>query len=124
MGPCFACAAPGPFGFDPRLAGLRSNGKTKWACADHRAGLPGKAKSGHKMDQLTDFLDDEADDLRMAAAEMARFWKSQGLGDAVTSIGAGQGYQGAKLLLGTYFAARAKRLEKEAAEARRNAPPI
>jgi hypothetical protein len=76
------------------------------------------------MEELQAFEADERADLRTAAAEMARFWKSQGLGDAVTSIGAGQGYQGAKLLLGTYFAARAKRAAKETAEARRNAAPF
>ena len=124
MGPCFVCAAPAAFAFDPRLAGLQAKGTTIWACANHRAGLPGKAKSGHEMDEMIDFIDDEREDLTAAAAEMARFLKSQGLGDAVRAIGPAMGYQGAKLLLGTYFAARAKRLAKETAEARRNAAPF
>jgi hypothetical protein len=74
------------------------------------------------MDELTDFLDDESKDLKAAAAAMARFWKSQGLGEAVAAIGQAQGYEGAKMLLGCYFAARASRLAHEVAEAKRSVP--
>jgi hypothetical protein len=124
VGPCAYCGAPSPFAFNPRLARLSAKAVTIWACPAHRADLPEKGQGGHEMDELTDFLDDESVDLKAAAAAMARFWKSQGLGDAVAAIGQNQGYQGAKFLLGTYFATRAKRLAKESAKAKRNAAPF
>ncbi len=118
MGPCAFCGAPAPFGFDPRLAGLRSKGRALWACADHRAGLPEKQQGGHEMDSLQSFEDDEIEDLAFAAAAMARHWKEQGLGAHVAAIGREQGLEGGRVLLGTWFALRAKRHEIEHAGAR------
>ena len=112
MGPCRICGAPGPFGFDARLARLRSEG-TIWTCAGHRAGLPGKGKGGHEMDSLQSFEDDEREDLAAAAAAMARFWKTAGLGAQVVAIGKAHGLEGARVLLGTYFELRARRLKAE-----------
>lgn len=123
MGPCCYCGAPAPFGFDVRIARLRSEG-TIWACAKHRAGLPGKGQGGHEMDTLQAFEDDERDDLAAAADAMARHWKTAGLGEQVAAIGREAGFEGARVLLGTYFELRARRLEAENAEARRNAPPV
>ena len=76
------------------------------------------------MDALQSFEADEADDLAAAAAAMARFWKTAGLGAHVAAIGREAGLEGAKVLLGTYFELRARRLEVEHAEARRDAPPF
>ncbi len=118
MGPCAFCGVPAPFGFDPRLAGLRSKGRTIWACADHRAGLPKKQQGGHEMDELQEFEDDEIEDMAFAAAAMARHWKAQGLGEHVAAIGREQGLAGGRVLLGTWFALRAKRQEVEHAGAR------
>ena len=61
------------------------------------------------MDALTNFLDDEAEDLARAAATMAKHWKAAGLGDAVRTIGREQGLEGARVLLSTYFELRAIR---------------
>ena len=80
MGPCAYCGAAAPFGFDPRLARLRSKGSTKWACAGHRAGLPTKGQGGHEMDELVSFEDDEQADLAVAADALARHWITAGLG--------------------------------------------
>ncbi len=113
MGPCAFCGAPAPFGFDAHLAGLRSKGRTIWACADHRAGLPEKQQGGHEMDSLQSFEDDEVEDLAFAAAAMARHWKAQGLGEHVAAIGREQGLEGGRVLLGTWLALRAKRVEVE-----------
>ena len=118
MGPCAFCGAPAPFGFDAHLAGLRSKGRIIWACADHCAGLPEKQQGGHEMDSLQSFEDDESEDLAFAAAAMARHWKAQGLGEHVAAIGREQGFEGARVLLGTWFALRAKRHEIEHAGAR------
>ena len=118
MGPCAFCGAPAPFGFDPRLARLRSEGRVIWACAGHRAGLPEKQQGGHEMDSLQSFEDDESEDLAAAAGAMARHWKAQGLGEHVAAIGREQGLEGARVLLGTWLALRAKRHEIEHAGAR------
>jgi hypothetical protein len=111
-----------PFGFNPRLARLRSKGSTKWACASHRAGLPEAEKRGIKMDALQAFEVDEADDLAAAADAMARFWKAQGLGEHVAAIGREQGFEGARVLLGTYFELRGQRLDAEHEKAKRDVP--
>ena len=87
MGPCAFCGAPAPFVFDAHLTGLRSKGRTIWACADHRAGLPKKQQGGREMDELQEFEDDEIEDMAFAAAAMARHWKAQGLGEHVAAIG-------------------------------------
>ena len=121
MGPCATCGAPGAFGFDPVLAGLEAKGATIWACPDHRAGLPGQG-ARIEMDELHDFRKDEHEDLRAAAAEMARFLKSQGKGEAVRAIGPALGYECAKTMLGTYFAKRAQRQNREHAEEKRRVP--
>ena len=123
VGPCRYCAAPAAFGFDIRIARLRTEG-TIWACAMCRAGLPSKGKGGREMDSLQSFEDDEADDLASAADALARHWKTAGLGEHVAAIGREAGLEGAKVLLGTYFELRARRLEVEHAEARRDAPPF
>ena len=70
------------------------------------------------MDGLQAFEQDEQDDLATAAAAMARHWKTQGLGEHVAAIGRAQGIEGARVLLGTYFALRAHRQNAEHAEAR------
>ncbi len=70
------------------------------------------------MDSLQNFEADESDDLTTAAAAMAKYWKEQGLGEHVAAIGREQGYEGARVLLETYFELRAKRQEAEHAEAR------
>jgi hypothetical protein len=62
--------------------------------------------------------------LAAAADAMARFWKAQGFGEQVAAIGREQGYEGAKILLAAYFELRARRLDAENAEARRDAPPF
>ena len=118
MGPCAFCGAPAPFAFDPYLAGLRSKGRIIWACSTHRAGLPKKQQGGHEMDTLQSFENDESEDLAAAAAAMARHWKAQGLGEQVCAIGREQGVEGARVLLGTWLALRAKRHEIEHAGAR------
>ena len=118
MGPCRYCGAPAPFGFDAHLAGLRSKGRTIWACADHRASLPKKQQGGHEMDSLQSFEDDESEDLAAAAGAMARHWKEQGLGEHVAAIGREQGLAGGRVLLGTWFALRAHRQNAEHAGAR------
>ena len=118
MGPCAFGGAPAPFGFDARLAGLRSKGRVIWACADHRAGLPKKQQGGHEMDELQEFEDDETEDLTTAAGAMAKFWKAHGLDEHVAAIGREQGIEGARVLLGTWFALRAKRHDVEHAGAR------
>jgi len=69
------------------------------------------------MDSLQSFEDDEREDLAFAAAAMARHWKEQGLGEHVAAIGREQGIEGARVLLGTWFALRAKRHEIEHAGA-------
>ena len=112
MGPCRYCAAPASIGFDVRLARLRSEG-TIWACAKHRAGLPTKGQGGREMDTLQAFEDDEAEDLVAAAAAMARYWKSAGFGEQVAAIGRAHGFEGARILLGTYLELRARRLKAE-----------
>ncbi len=89
-----------------------------WACADHRAGLPEKQQGGHEMDSLQSFEDDESEDLAAAAGAMARHWKAQGLDEHVRAIGREQGFEGARVLLGTWLALRAKRHEIEHAGAR------
>ncbi len=116
-GACTICGGPAPSGFDAHLVGLRSKGRTIWACADHRAGLPSKGKSGHYMDTLQAFEDDEIEDLAAAAAAMANYWKTAGLGEHVAAIGREQGFEGARVLLGTWFALRARRLNGETREA-------
>ena len=118
MGSCAFCGAPAAFGFGPHLAGLRSKGRIIWACADHRAGLPGKAKGMCEMDTLQSFENDEQEDLTTAAGAMALHWKAQGLGEQVRAIGREQGVEGARVLLGTWFALRAKRHDIEHAGAR------
>ena len=70
------------------------------------------------MDGLQAFEQDEQDDLATAAAAMARHWKTQGLGEQVRAIGRAQGIEGARVLLGTWFALRAHRQNAEHAEAR------
>ena len=70
------------------------------------------------MDELQEFEQDEQDDLAAAAAAMARHWKAQGLGEHVAAIGREQGFEGARVLLGTWFAMRAKRHEIEHAGTR------
>ena len=76
------------------------------------------------MDSLQSFEDDEREDLAAAAAAMARHWKAAGFGEHVAAIGRAQGYEGAKILLAAYFELRARRLDAENAEARRDAPPF
>ncbi len=70
------------------------------------------------MDELQAFEDDEIEDMGFAAAAMARHWKASGLGEQVRAIGCEQGIEGARVLLGTWFALRAKRHEVEHAGAR------
>ena len=70
------------------------------------------------MDELQEFEQDEQDDLATAAAAMARHWKEQGLGAQVAAIGREQGLAGGRVLLGTWFALRAKRHDVEHAGAR------
>ncbi len=70
------------------------------------------------MDELQAFEQDEQDDLATAAGAMARHWKAQGLGEHVRAIGREQGFEGARVLLGTWFALRAKRHDIEHAGAR------
>jgi hypothetical protein len=53
--PCAFCDAAASFGFNPRIARLRSKGSTIWACASYRAGLPEVGKRGRRMDILQDF---------------------------------------------------------------------
>ncbi len=118
MGPCVFCGEPAPFGFDPHIARLRSEGRSIWACAGHRAGLPGKRAGKNTMDELQAFEDDEIEGMGFAAAAMARHWKEQGLGEQVRAIGREQGVEGARVLLGTWLALRAKRHEIEHAGAR------
>jgi hypothetical protein len=65
------------------------------------------------MDTLQAFEDDEADDLAAAAAAMARHWKAQGFGEQVVTIGRAHGFEGARILLGTYLELRARRLRAE-----------
>jgi hypothetical protein len=96
---------------------LRSKGRTIWACADHRAGLPEKQQGGHEMDELQAFEDDEQEDLAAATNALARHWKAQGLGEQVRAIGRDRALEGARVLLGTWFALRAKRHEVEQAGA-------
>ncbi len=69
------------------------------------------------MDELQAFEQDEHADLATAAAAMARHWKTQGLGEHVRGIGREQGIEGSRVLLGTWFALRAKRYDAEAGEA-------
>ena len=118
MGPCRYCGAPAPFGFDAHLAGLKSKGRTIWACAAHCAGLPGKQAGKNTMDELQAFEQDEIEDMATAAGAMARHWKAQGLGEHVAAIGREQGLEGGRVLLGTWLALRAKRHEIEHAGAR------
>ena len=70
------------------------------------------------MDSLQSFEDDEAADLAAAAAAMARHWKTAGLGEQVVAIGREQGFEGAKVLLGTYLELRSRRLRAECDAAR------
>ena len=70
------------------------------------------------MDELQEFEDGEREDLTTAAGAMAKFWKEQGLGGQVRAIGREQGFEGARVLLGTWFAMRAKRHEIEHAGTR------
>ncbi len=70
------------------------------------------------MDELQEFEDGEIEDMAFAAAAMARFWKTQGLGEHVAAIGRAQGIEGARVLLGTWFGLRAHRQNAEHAEAR------
>ena len=65
------------------------------------------------MDELQAFEDDEIEDMAFAAAAMARHWKEQGLGAHVAAIGREQGLAGGRVLLGTWLALRAKRVEVE-----------
>ena len=118
MGPCAFCGAPAPFGFDAHLARLRSEGRTIWACADHRASLPGKKQGGYEMDNLQEFEAGETEDLTTAAGAMARHWKTHGLGEHVAAIGREQGFEGARVLLAAWLALRAKRAEIEHAGTR------
>ena len=74
------------------------------------------------MDALQDFEADEAEDLAAAADALARFWKAQGFGAQVAAIGRVQGFEGARVLLGTYFALRGKRLDAEHEKAKRDVP--
>lgn len=69
------------------------------------------------LDTVADLLDDEAEDLKTAAAAMARHWVAAGLGDAVRAIGPEQGYQGARVLLAHFYEARHKRLLAKTAKA-------
>jgi len=69
------------------------------------------------MDTLQAFEDDEIEDLAAAAAAMANYWKTAGLGEHVAAIGREQGFEGARVLLGTWFALRARRLNGETREA-------
>jgi hypothetical protein len=89
-----------------------------WTCAGHRAGLPGKRAGKNTMNELQAFEDDEIEDMGFAAAAMARHWKASGLGEHVAAIGREQGFEGARVLLGTWLALRAKRHEIEHAGAR------
>ena len=70
------------------------------------------------MDELQEFENGEIDDLTAAAGAMARHWKAQGLGAHVAAIGREQGLAGGRVLLGTWFALRAKRHAIEHAGAR------
>ncbi len=70
------------------------------------------------MDTLQEFEDGETEDLTTAAGAMAKYWKANGLGEQVRAIGRAQGIEGARVLLGTWFALRAKRHEIEHAGAR------
>ena len=70
------------------------------------------------MDELQEFEDGETEDLIVAAGAMALHWKAQGFGEQVRAIGREQGFEGARVLLGTWFALRAKRHEVEHAGAR------
>jgi len=83
-----------------------------------RAGLPGKQQGGYGMDELQEFEDGEREDLTTAAGAMAKFWKAHGLDEQVRAIGQEQGIEGARVLLGTWLALRAKRHEIEHAGAR------
>ena len=74
------------------------------------------------MDALQDFEADEAEDLAAAADALARHWITAGLGAHVGAIGKAQGFEGARVLLGTYFALRGKRLDAEHEKAKRDVP--
>jgi len=74
------------------------------------------------MDALQDFEADEAEDLAAAADAMARFWVAAGLGSHVAAIGKAQGFEGARVLLGTYFELRGQRLDAEHEKAKRDVP--
>ena len=65
------------------------------------------------MDALQEFEDGETEDLTTAAGAMALHWKAQGLGEHVAAIGREQGLEGARVLLGTWLALRAKRHDVE-----------
>ncbi len=67
------------------------------------------------MDSLQSFEDDEIEDMAAAAAAMAWHWKASGLGEHVAAIGREQGLAGGRVLLGTWFALRAERVEIEQA---------
>jgi hypothetical protein len=71
----------------------------------------------YPLDNLIDLQGDEAEDLAIAAAAMARHWKAHGLGEAVRAIGPEQGVEGARVFLGEYYEARHKRLQAKFAEA-------
>ncbi len=70
------------------------------------------------MDELMSFEACEKEDLAVAAGAMALHWKAHGLGEQVRAIGREQGIEGARVLLGTWFALRAKRHDVEHAGAR------
>ncbi len=70
------------------------------------------------MDVLQEFEDGETEDLTTAAGALARHWKAAGLGEHVAAIGREQGIDGARVLLGTWLALRAKRHDVEHAGAR------
>ncbi len=70
------------------------------------------------MDELQAFEQDEQVDLATAAAAMAQHWKTQGLGEQVRTIGREQGIAGARVMLATWFALRAKRADVEHAGVR------
>ena len=74
------------------------------------------------MDELQEFEDGEIEDMAFAAGAMARHWKEQGLGEHVAAIGREQGLEGGRVLLGTWFALRAKRHDVEHAGARAVVP--
>jgi len=70
------------------------------------------------MNELQAFEQCETDDLATAAAAMALHWRALGLGEHVAAIGRAQGIEGARVMLATWFALRAKRHDVEHAGVR------